>query len=430
MTSRTRECVVIGAGPYGLSATAHLRKAQIEVQTFGRAMEFWKRQMPSRMLLRSSWDASQIASPGDSLTLEAYQRSHGIALSKPIPIGGFIAYAEWFQQTVVPDLDTRQIVSVDRASQGFRLLLDDNEEILTRRVLVAAGISPFSYRPPQFDGLPADLASHSVDHDNLDHFAGRRVVVVGSGQSAIESAAILHEAGAEVEVVARASRIRWLRRSGWLHNHVPAVRRLLYHPTDVGPPGLNQITARPDLFTSFPMPLQRRMAYRSIRPAAAGWLWSRIRNVRVTTGRMIVSAVPKDGGLSLSLDDETTRQVDHAFLSTGFRIDVARYPFLSEQLKRQVQCVQGYPSLSRGFESSVPGLHFLGAPAAWSYGPLMRFVSGTTYTSRLLVRSLAPGVAHLNGREIHEPGVSQSSGLAGRELATSASANRGAGNRR
>jgi len=32
----------------------------------------------------------------------------------------------------------------------------------------------------------------------------------------------------------------------------------------------------------------------------------------------------------------------------------------------------------------VPGLHFLGAPAALSYGPLMRFVAGTGYASAAL----------------------------------------------
>jgi hypothetical protein len=40
-------------------------------------------------------------------------------------------------------------------------------------------------------------------------------------------------------------------------------------------------------------------------------------------------------------------------------------------------------------ESSVPGLHFLGAPAAWSFGPIMRFVSGGWYTGQALARTIA-----------------------------------------
>jgi hypothetical protein len=49
-----------------------------------------------------------------------------------------------------------------------------------------------------------------------------------------------------------------------------------------------------------------------------------------------------------------------------------------------VRRVGGYPILGRGFESSIPGLHFLGAPAAWSFGPTMRFVSGSWYAARQL----------------------------------------------
>ena len=95
------------------------------------------------------------------------------------------------------------------------------------------------------------------------------MLVVGGGQSALESAALLSEAGATVEVITRAPRIRWLQRSAWLHRYLGAV---LYPPTDVGPPGLNWIVALPDLFRRFPAATQERIAYRSIRPAGAAWL--------------------------------------------------------------------------------------------------------------------------------------------------------------
>jgi hypothetical protein len=37
----------------------------------------------------------------------------------------------------------------------------------------------------------------------------------------------------------------------------------------------------------------------------------------------------------------------------------------------------------------VPGLYFVGAPALWSFGPLMQFVVGTHYTSRSLLRHIS-----------------------------------------
>ena len=75
-------------------------------------------------------------------------------------------------------------------------------------------------------------------------------------------------------------------------------------------------------------------------------------------------------------------------LATGYRVDISRYAFLAADLAKKLDCIQGYPRLGTGFESSVPGLHFLGAPAAWSFGPLMRFVSGTTYAARALARTI------------------------------------------
>ena len=191
----------------------------------------------------------------------------------------------------------------------------------------------------------------------------------------------------------RAPQVRWLTRSGWLHNHLGPIRPLLYPPTDVGPPGLNLIVAAPALFKRFPQKLQDRIAYRCIRPAATGWLFNRMDGVTISTGCNVVSAVPSAqttrAGVRMTLDDGTERYADHVLLATGYRVDVRRHAFLAPELAKSIMCTRGYPQLAPGFESSVPGLHFLGAPAAISFGPLMRFVSGTGYTAKALTRSLA-----------------------------------------
>jgi len=57
-------------------------------------------------------------------------------------------------------------------------------------------------------------------------------------------------------------------------------------------------------------------------------------------------------------------------------------------LVQSVRLVGGYPALSAGFETSLPGLHFLGASAARTFGPLMRFVAGTKYAARALTRCI------------------------------------------
>ena len=73
-------------------------------------------------------------------------------------------------------------------------------------------------------------------------------------------------------------------------------------------------------------------------------------------------------------------------MATGYRVDIGSYEFLDPKLLRAVNRVDGFPKLGPGFESSVRGLHFLGAPAAWSFGPLFRFVAGAEYAAPELAR--------------------------------------------
>lgn len=388
MTRQDCQVAIVGGGPYGLAAAAHLRAAGIETHVFGDAMTFWQHQMPAGMYLRSAWEASYIADPRRELTLDAYEVAQGVRLSRPLPLDDFVAYGQWFQRQAVADLDRRTVMRVEGTSGAFRVLVEDGESLCARRVVIATGIAPFVWRPPQFDGLPASLAFHSSEHRDLTRFSGRQVLVIGGGQSALESAALLHEAGADVQVLVRAPLVYWLGHGAWMRRHGGPLK-LLYAPTDVGPPGLSWIVALPNLFRRLPRELQERIARRSIRPAGAAWLPARLAGVPITTGRTVVSAAPSGERLRLRLDDGSDRCVDHVLLATGYRVDVARHTFLAPELSRAVRCIDGYPILAPGFESSVAGLHFLGAPAALSFGPLMRFVSGTGYASRALTRGIA-----------------------------------------
>jgi hypothetical protein len=252
------------------------------------------------------------------------------------------------------------------------------------RVVIAAGIAAFAARPAEFDGLPDALVSHSSQHADLAAFAGRRVAVVGGGQSAIESAALLDEAGAEVEVIMRAPQLRWVGRA----TRDGALGWLLFHRTDVGPAGVSQVVARPLFVRRLPLPVQRNLTRRSLAAGAALWLRPRIGGIALSTGRRVSEAARANGHLRLRLDDGTSREVDHVVLATGYRVDVSRYPFMSPALVRRLPSVNGHPILSNGFESAVPGLHFLGAPAVHSFGPLVRFVAGTDFAAGALARAI------------------------------------------
>jgi FAD-dependent urate hydroxylase len=383
---------IIGAGPYGLASAAYLRAAGVETRVFGEPMEFWKEQMPAGMCLRSSWDASTIADPKQALTFDEYCLHSGSRASKPIPLERFIDYGQWYQRSAVPDLERRKIVNIDLDDRGFKLTLADGEAFLSRRVVLATGISTFVRRPAEFVGVPPELASHSSDQKDLRKFKGQRVIVVGAGQSALESAALFKEAGIEVEVIGRQKNLNWVGLHPRLH-HLGALSKLLYSSRDVGPAGISRLVAMPHLFRRFPRQFQDRTAYRAIRPAGAGWLRPRLVGVPITLGRHIVSATVKGSRLHLKLDDGSERLIDHALLATGYRVDVSRYDFLSESLSKRLKTVDGYPVLKHGLECSIPGLHFVGKPAAWSFGPLLGFVSGTEFAANELVDSFH----HRNG---------------------------------
>jgi FAD-dependent urate hydroxylase len=386
--STDSDVAILGAGPYGLAVASHLRNAGVDARVFGRPMSFWQEQMPAGMLLRSNWSATNISDRHGDLNLEAYQADSGASFSTPVPLTHFVEYGLWFQRHTAPDVDTRLINRIEQADDGFRLVLDDGDSVTAHRVIVAAGIGPFAWLPPALAGLPKTVVSHSSAHRDLGSFAGREVLVVGGGQSALESAALLHEGGASVEVLVRAEQVIWLR-GGTIHRKLGRATPIFYGPTDVGPLGISRLLAQVGFCRYIPDVVMGPMARRSIRPAGSRWLVDRLADVPLTTGRVVTSAAQDDGRVRVTLDDASERVADHVLCGTGYRVDIDRYEFLPPELAQKIDRVNGYPRLGRGFESSVSGLHFVGAPAASSYGPVMRFVSGTWYTGRTLARTIA-----------------------------------------
>jgi cation diffusion facilitator CzcD-associated flavoprotein CzcO len=378
---------VIGAGPHGLSTTAHLRAAGVETVCFGEPAEFWRAHMPAGMVLRSRWRSTHISDPKRALTIDHFAQSQARSLHEPwLLLEEFVEYALWFQRQAVPDLDRRRVASLSRHDGAFRVVLEDGTELTAARVVVAAGLAQFARWPEPFSALPRTLVSHSFDHTDLASFAGQRLLVVGAGQSALESAALLSEAGAGVELLIRGDSIRWL----WSRDSdepSPAPDPgWASPPTDIGDPLNGWVAAIPDLFRRLPAALRERIAYRCIRPAGSGWLRPRLRTVKLSFGRRALSAEPSGSQVRVVLDDSSERVVDHVLLGTGYALDVAAYPFLAPELAREIAVAGGYPLLGPGLESSVAGLHFVGAAAAISFGPVMRFVVGTHYGAPAVAR--------------------------------------------
>jgi cation diffusion facilitator CzcD-associated flavoprotein CzcO len=404
MTSRRAnscEVAVIGAGPYGLSVAAHLDHAGFATRVFGEPMGFWRRNMPKGMMLRSPWHGTHISSPDSSHSLDVYAIAHDVDDEKLLPLENFVDYGEWFQKHAVPQLDRRAVAQIDVAADGFRLTLADGEIVTADRVVVATGLRHQDYRPQVFAGLPAALVSHACEHADLGIFRGKHVAVIGRGQSACESAALLAEAGAQTELISRGD-IHWLAhltdgnagkpRLSWL-------REALAAPSAVGPFPLSWLAEFPGLALRLPKKLRDEFTRRCLKAGAAGWLKPRFANVAINAGRRIEGARAVSDRIVLDLDDGA-RPFDHVLLGTGYRVDIARLGILSPQLLDKIARVDGSPVLGAGFVSSVPNLHFVGSYAVRSYGPLLRFIAGAPFTAQAVASAALAGTTARGADEL------------------------------
>ena len=386
---------VVGAGPYGLSIAAHLRGRGIDHRIFGSPMRSWLRHMPEGMFLKSVGFASSLADPVRRGTLAAYCAQEGLDYADdawPVPIDTFTGYGRWFQRTLVPEVETAEVARLGRDGELFALELSTGERLRARRVVLAVGHLHFAHVPDVLAGLPQELATHACAHRRLDTFAGREVTVVGAGQSALESAALLHEAGAGVRVLVRGPRVAWNPEPGEPDRSL--LERMRSPVSGLGSGWRTYAWSNgPGMFRHLPFQARTAIVRRALGPAGAWWLKPRITGrFPLDAGTSVRAAEPAAGRLRLTLaGPEGERQLltDHVLAGTGYRVDVARLGFLEPALAARIRRAGGPPVLSPGFESSVPGLYFVGLAAAQTFGPVMRFVYGSEFAARRVARQLA-----------------------------------------
>ncbi len=400
------EIAIVGAGPYGLSIAAHLRGSGISFRIVGRVMEVWREQMPEGMLLKSDGFASDLSDPRGEFKLRNYCEEKQLpyrATGIPVKLSIFAAYGAEFQRRMVPQVEEAKVVRLERADGEFLLTLDTGETFAARKVILAVGISYYAYVPPVLAGLAPESQSHSSQVPRPAVFAGKEVAVVGSGASAIDLAALLHEAGAKVTIVSR-------RRSLRFHDKPTKPKRSLRERLQAPGSGLGPgWTSR--LATDFPhwfrlLTVRKRLdVLRRMLGPSAGWpMRERVDGiVKVMPSVTPESAEMRGNRVVLHLRSESGQaeqlEVDHVISATGYRVDLRRLTFLSQQLASQIRVVEQMPMLSGKFESSVPGLYFVGVSSALTFGPMMRFAYGSAYTARRLKRHL---VRHAERRAAYD----------------------------
>lgn len=396
--------VVIGAGPYGLSVAAHLRAAGVPVRIFGEVMGSWRHAMATGMFLKSTPDATDLSAPGPGGRLADFRRVHGepeLTELTPIPCDVFVRYGQWFQKRYVGDVEPARVADVDRApgAAGFVVRLDDGRQLSAAAVVVATGLNGLAHLPkellrlvPEGPGAGA-LVSHTSHHSDLSRYAGQRIAVVGGGQSALESAALLHEAGAQVQVLVRERHVVW--GSVPLPGR-PWPRRLAQPASPLGTGWtLAAVCRAPGGVRRLPAAARLLLFRRALGPSGGWWLRDRVEGVvPVRTSCRVTGAEASGSSVRLELTASGGSEslvVDHVLAATGYRLDIDALAFLAPPLRRDIVCVAGSkaPQLSRRFQTSVPGLYVTGSLAAPMFGPMMRFVAGTEYAAARIARDAA-----------------------------------------
>jgi len=395
------DVAIIGAGPYGLSLAAHLSAARVSYRHLGVPMRLWREAMPQGMFLKSQGFASNLSDPAGTHTLETFCQTTGRPYQSyglPVSLDTFVGYGQWFQSELDLKVDEVAVTGVVQRGDGFELALADGERFASRTVVVAIGVEHFAYVPAPLSDLPVSACTHSSAHTDLAAFRGQEVTVVGAGQSALESAALLHENGAKVQVLARRRVIAW--NGPPLDPDRPLLRRLREPEAGLGSGWSTWFySEHPGLFRRLPRRTRVYRARTALGPAGACWLRERVEGrFPVRTGHTVTSATALNGAVRLSVGrlsvagagtavSELT--TDHVIAATGYRINLERLGFLPGAMLSCLRTVGGSAAVGRDYQSSIPGLYFIGPSVAPSMGPVMRFVFGAEHAATTVGRHLA-----------------------------------------
>jgi thioredoxin reductase len=359
-------------------------------------METWKRHMPPGMFLRSEPYGSDMVSPRRGYDVKGYASQHGadyVHRLGPLSIETFVDYADWYTAELVPDALDDTVTDLAKVGDKFRVDLSEHDPITASVVVLAVGLLPFVEMPATLATLPSALASHVSAHHDLSVFDGKRFAVVGGGQSSLETLALLHERGVNVQVVMRKRAVNWLEPNPAELSPLGHIRR----PSSKLCEGWHcQFWYTPELFRLLPRAVRITKARAVLGPAGAWWLRDRVQGViPLHLGHSLRAATPHEEGVRLDLEGPEIEvlEVDHVIAGTGFHVDVDRLTFLSSGIRHGLATEDGYPVLDRAGRSTVDGLYFAGAAAAGSLGPAMRFIAGTHKSSEQLARAAARDVA-------------------------------------
>lgn len=381
MGNHKTDLLVIGAGPFGLAIAAQAAHLGIDHLVVGKPMEFWRKNMPAGMFLRSSWDWH--LDPLDVHTIENFLKSRGqtTAEIEPLSLDFYLEYADWFQRQkgIVAQPWVVQRVDRDAENDRFIVTTDTGEIIEARNVALAPGFRYFPNIPAELKSrLPAGRYEHTCEFVDLSLAANQRYLIVGGRQSAFEWAALLVEAGAQLVYVSHRHDSPAFAVSDWTWVE----------------PLVDRMNEDPNWFRRLSQEekdtLNRRL-WAEGRLKLEPWLEPRIRNdrVKVLPRTEIVKCVERIGELLVTLSDGQTLTCDEIVLATGYKVEIGRIPFLANgNVLADLEIRNGFPVLDEQFQTSVPGLFITSMPATQDFGPFFGFTVSVRASAKLISKAV------------------------------------------
>ena len=373
--------LIIGAGPFGLSMAAHAQQLGIDYIIAGKPMEFWEKNMPAGMYLRSACDWHLDADNEHTIEkfLSIKKLSRGDA--EPLSLQFYLSHTKWFiEQKKIHPLQV-YIKKLDhKKDHCYKAFTNDNEIINAKNVVIATGFKYFKHIPGEILSLlPPGTYSHTCDTIDMKQMKDKRVLIIGGRQSAYEWAALLNEGGADTIHISHRHESPAFERSDWSWVNVMVDKfeddPLWFH---------NLSFAEKEAI--------RKKLWEEGRLKIEPWLNERVKknNIRVWPFTNIVSCKQSQNGeLEITFDNRQNIIVEHIIFATGYKVNISNVPFLANgNILPMLSIQNGFPELDKYFQTNLPGLFIASIPASQDFGPFFGFTIAVRASAKLIGKAL------------------------------------------
>ena len=390
MIERETELLIIGAGPFGLAVAAQAAHLGIKHLVAGKPMEFWRRNMPAGMYLRSACDWH--LDPQNIHTIEKFLDERGQTARdvEPLSLEFYLSYAEWFQQQKQITPLPLHVERLDVSDNHFIATTREGDAIHARNVVMAPGFKHFPHIPAELKPrLPAGRYAHTCDFVDFSRAHDKRYLIVGGRQSAFEWAALLLEAGASAVYVA--------------HRHEsPAFKAADWSWVN---PIVDNIGEDPNWFRRLSEAEKAEVNQRlwaEGRLKVEPWLERRLddKRVRILPKTELLSVAEDNGDLRVTLTNGDEINCDQIVLATGYKVDIKRLPILAAgNVLGQLATRNGFPVLDDHFQTSIKGLFITSMPATQDFGPFFGFTIAVRASAKLICEAICATKRHKRHKE-------------------------------